>query len=71
MRRDDARTEVVRLWRAWRDAVRSDGHLPRDFGARVHLFWEFLQSRHPHVVDFASYAPYEEVRAWVLEDEDY
>ena len=28
----------------------------------MHLFYEYLQARHPEVLDFASYSPYLEMR---------
>lgn len=69
MRLIDAHAEIVRKWRAWRDTMRESGHLPRELGVRVHLFWEFLQAHSPHVLDFARHGQYEQMRAWVVEEE--
>lgn len=62
MRREDARAQVLSLWRQWSATVQPEE------GTAVHLFWEYLQARHPHVVDFASYNPYAQVRQWLAED---
>lgn len=62
MRREDARAQVLALWRQWSATVQPEE------GTAVHLFWVYLNARHPHVVDFASYDRYGEIKQWLAED---
>ena len=67
MRREDARPQVLKLWRQWSNALGAVGAVPPE-GKAVHLFWAYLKARHPHVVDFASLDHYGEVKQWLAED---
>lgn len=67
MRREDVRAQDLALWREWSEALSAAGTMPPD-GAAVHQFWEYLTARHPQVVDFRSFSPYDEIRAWLAED---
>lgn len=67
MRREDAKPQVLKLWRQWSNALGAVGAVPPE-GKAVHLFWAYLKARHPHVVDFASLDHYGEVKQWLAED---
>lgn len=66
----ERRGVVIGLWRAWRQNMRdlSDGWFPYyDTGKQIHLFYEYLQVKHPHLLDMHLPA-YDTVRQWVSED---
>lgn len=67
MRREDAKPQVLKLWRQWSNALGAVGAVPPE-GKAVHLFWAYLKARHPHVVDFASLDHYGEIKQWLAED---
>ena len=37
-------------------------------GTAMHLFYEYLQAKHPACLDFASHSPYLQMRQWLAED---
>ncbi len=62
---------VVALWRTWRNNMRdlNDGWFPYyDTGKQIHLFYEYLQAKHPHLLDMPRENPYLQVKAWVEAD---
>lgn len=69
MRRADAREAILSHWISWSHLVNEEGAYPRP-GTAMHLFYEYLQARHPEVLDFASYSPYLEMRQWIAEDNE-
>lgn len=67
MRRADAREAILDQWIRWQeDLAKADMH-PHP-GTAMHLFYEFLQARHPACLDFSSSSPYLEMRQWLAED---
>lgn len=67
----DREKTVVSLWRQWRKNMRdlNDGWFPYyDSGKQVHLFYEYLQGDQPHLLDMPRMDPYQQVKAWVLQD---
>ncbi|QMV73759.1 hypothetical protein HS961_13485 [Comamonas piscis] len=66
----ERRGVVIGLWRAWRQNMRdlSDGWFPYyDTGKQVHLFYEYLQANHPHLLDMPGPA-YDTMKMWVFDD---
>ena len=62
---------VVALWRQWRKNMRdlNDGWFPYyDSGKQIHLFFEYLQADQPHILDMPRMDPYQQAKAWVLQD---
>jgi hypothetical protein len=67
MRRDDAKEFILSAWLKWNEHLAEADLIPRA-GTAMHLFYEFLQARHPQALDFASYNPYLQIRQWLAED---
>ncbi len=64
---------VVGIWRNWRREMRAlnDGWFPYyDRGKCVHLFHEYLQAKHPCLLDMPHSNPYEQIKDWVFADLD-
>ena len=67
MRRIDAREQVLDIWLRWNERL-NEAAIDIAEGTVLNHFWQYLQAKHPHVVDFSSYNPYREVCAWITED---
>ena len=70
MSHSERQKTVVALWRQWRQNMRdlSDGWFPYyDTGKQIHLFYEYLQSSRPALLDMPGPA-YATVKSWVTED---
>ncbi|EFI59786.1 MULTISPECIES: hypothetical protein [Comamonas] len=69
MRRTDAQQAILGHWVNWQDQLSNADMHPHP-GTAMHLFYEYMQARHPEVLDFASYSPYLEMRLWIAEDNE-
>ena len=67
MRRADAKEFILSAWLRWSEGLTEADLMPRQ-GTAMHLFYEYLQARHPHALDFASHSPYLQIRQWLAED---
>jgi hypothetical protein len=69
MRRTDAQQAILGHWVNWQDRL-SEADMHPHPGTAMHLLYEYLQARHPEVLDFTSYSPYLEMRLWIAEDNE-
>lgn len=66
----ERRGVVIGLWQAWRQNMRdlSDGWFPYyDTGKQIHLFYEYLQVSHPHLLDMPG-QPFQTIHLWIAEE---
>ena len=67
MRRADAQQAILSHWVNWQERL-ADADMHPHPGTAMHLFYEFLQAKHPTCLDFASPSPYLQMRQWLAED---
>ena len=66
MRREDARSAIIDHWYRWSELMAESEYMT--MRVAMHLFFEYLQARHPQCLDFYSANIYEEMKAWIYED---
>ena len=69
----DKQSQVIQLWREWREHVRDRnvGWFPRyDTGKQIYLFYEHLRHVRPDLLDLPREEPYLVIRAWIEQDLD-